>query len=261
MEHFQGQQQHGHPAPRFDEYGNPVTAGQGITGTHDAGAGGYGATGTGAQPGYRGGPGTGSYDAGAQTGTGTHDAGGYGGFATTGTGPGIDGAGGLITGHPAGVHHGAGGLGMDHTAGYGTTGTEVGHGPGGFGTGHTAGHGTSTTGTGVHGVQPAREEHRTGGILHRSGSSSSSSSSEDDGMGGRRKKGIKEKIKEKLPGGHKGTSQQQTTAATGGYGAHGHTGTAASTGAGTTTYPATEGTHEKKGMMEKIKEKLPGGHH
>jgi hypothetical protein len=70
--------------------------------------------------------------------------------------------------------------------------------------------------------------------------------SEDDGEGGRRKKGMKEKIKEKLPGGgHKDTAaeQHQTAATTG---AHG-------TGA--------EATGEKKGVMEKIKEKLPGGQH
>uniref|UniRef100_A0A453PUK6 Dehydrin Rab15 n=1 Tax=Aegilops tauschii subsp. strangulata TaxID=200361 RepID=A0A453PUK6_AEGTS len=64
-------------------------------------------------------------------------------------------------------------------------------------------HGGVGTGAAAGGhFQPMRDEHQTGrGILHRSGSSSSSSS-EDDGMGGRRKKGIKEKIKEKLPGGH-----------------------------------------------------------
>jgi hypothetical protein len=61
-----------------------------------------------------------------------------------------------------------------------------------------------------------------------------------------------EKIKEKLPGGHK--DDHPHTTATGGYGAATTTGT-------TGTYGTTEGTHEKKGMMEKIKEKLPGGHH
>lgn len=64
---------------------------------------------------------------------------------------------------------------------------------------------------------------------------------EDDGLGGRRrkKKGITEKIKEKLPG-HHGSLQTATTTVydTTGTGVH----------------------HEKKGMMEKIKEKLPGGH-
>ncbi|KAK1652170.1 hypothetical protein QYE76_069975 [Lolium multiflorum] len=111
--------------------------------------------------------------------------------------------------------------------------------------------------------QANREEHKTRGILHRSGSSSSSSSSsEDDGMGGRRKKGMKEKIKEKLPGGHKDNQQhmaagtgtgaygQHTAAGTDAYGQQGHAGM---TGAGT-------GTGEKKGLMDKIKEKLPGQH-
>ncbi|KAF7080927.1 hypothetical protein CFC21_084922 [Triticum aestivum] len=115
--------------------------------------------------------------------------------------------------------------------------------------------------------------HKTGGILQRSNSSSSSSSSEDDGMGGRRKKGIKEKIKEKLPGGH---GDQQQTADT--YGQQGHTGMTSSTGAhGTTAIGGTYGqqghtgmsgnethgtddTGEKKGIMDKIKEKLPGQH-
>nr|QPO15906.1 late embryogenesis abundant protein 12 [Leymus chinensis] len=143
-----------------------------------------------------------------------------------------------------------------------------------------AGHGVGT-GMGAHGgvgtgaaagghFQPTREEHKAGGILQRSGSSSSSSSSEDDGMGGRRKKGIKEKIKEKLPGGHgdqqqpagtygqqghtgmTGTGAHGTTATGGTYGQQGHTGM---TGTGT---HGTDGTGEKKGIMDKIKEKLPG---
>ncbi|XP_020584126.1 dehydrin Xero 2-like [Phalaenopsis equestris] len=68
--------------------------------------------------------------------------------------------------------------------------------------------------------------HGEPGVLRWSGSSSSSSSSEDDGLGGRRKKkGLKDKIKEKLPGGHKNEQK-----------------------------------HEKKGIIEKIKEKLPGSH-
>lgn len=58
--------------------------------------------------------------------------------------------------------------------------------------------------------------------------------SEDDGHGGRRKKGLKEKIKEKIPGGGHASAEE-----------HGQT---------------AEGQHEKKGMMEKIKEKLPGHH-
>jgi hypothetical protein len=69
----------------------------------------------------------------------------------------------------------------------------------------------------------------------------SQSSSEDDGHGGRqrKKKSLKEKIKEKLPGGHK---QEE----------HAKAGQAVPT-AGT-------GTTEKKGIIEKIKEKLPGHH-
>ncbi|KAF8011092.1 hypothetical protein BT93_J1646 [Corymbia citriodora subsp. variegata] len=97
------------------------------------------------------------------------------------------------------------------------------------------------TGHGV-GAQHGREHNTLGGMLHRSGSSSSSSS-EDDGHGGRRKKGIKEKIKEKMPGRHDDTSSY--------------------TGASTTPsgYHATGEQHEKRGIMDKIKEKLPGGHH
>ena len=67
--------------------------------------------------------------------------------------------------------------------------------------------------------------------------------SEDDGHGGRRKKGLKEKIKEKLPG-HADTAQQPhatSTTTPGGYSSVEH-----------------GGQHEKKGIMDKIKEKLPG---
>lgn len=67
-------------------------------------------------------------------------------------------------------------------------------------------------------------------------------SSEDDGMGGRRKKGLKEKIKERLPGGHKDGGTYDTSTTTG--------------------YGYSEGGQhqEKKGVMEKIKEKMPGHH-
>ncbi|VAI50512.1 unnamed protein product [Triticum turgidum subsp. durum] len=96
--------------------------------------------------------------------------------------------------------------------------------------------------------------------------------SEDDGMGGRRKKGIKEKIKEKLPGGHGdqqktgGTYGQQGTgmAGTGGtYGQQGHTGMTGTGGTyGQQGHTGMHGTDagEKKGIMDKIKEKLPGQH-
>lgn len=97
-----------------------------------------------------------------------------------------------------------------------------------------AGYGTTTaTGTGQHG-------------LHRSGSSSSSSEDEVDENGVRRKKGMKEKIKEKLPGAagghaHRDQSHAASTTTPGGYEAAGEH-------------------HEKKGIMDKIKEKLPGHH-
>nr|AAX14217.1 dehydrin 7 [Hordeum vulgare subsp. spontaneum]AAX14218.1 dehydrin 7 [Hordeum vulgare subsp. spontaneum] len=157
-------------------------------------------------------------------------------------------------------------------------------------------HGGVDTGMGAHGgvgtgaaagghFQSTRKEHKAGGILQRSGSSSSSSS-EDDGMGGRRKKGIKDKIKEKLPGGHgdqqhaAGTYGEQGTgmAGTGStYGQQGHTGMTGTGATGTVatggTYGqpghtgmtgtgthGTDGTGEKKGIMDKIKEKLPGQH-
>ncbi|XP_004980462.1 water stress-inducible protein Rab21 [Setaria italica] len=102
-------------------------------------------------------------------------------------------------------------------------------------------------------------QHKTGGILRRSSSSSSSSSSEDDGMGGCRMKGLKEKIKEKMPGGHKGNQGKATApgAYSGMTGYTGPTSTGTTGGHGTTT---TKGTHEKKRFMEKVKEKLPGQH-
>nr|TKW00596.1 hypothetical protein SEVIR_8G121000v2 [Setaria viridis] len=124
-------------------------------------------------------------------------------------------------------------------------------------------------------------------------------SSEDDGMGGCRMKGLKEKIKEKMPGGHKGNQGKAT--APGAY--SGMTGYTGPTSTGTTggqegrdgkikeklpsshkdhdqqhtmatggyapgrtgttdTYgtTTTKGTHEKKRFMEKVKEKLPGQH-
>lgn len=60
---------------------------------------------------------------------------------------------------------------------------------------------------------------------------------------------MKEKIKEKLPGGHKDEHEQ-------GHGTY----TAATTGAA--GYGTGHAGHEpeKKGIMEKIKEKLPGHH-
>ncbi len=69
--------------------------------------------------------------------------------------------------------------------------------------------------------------------------------SEDDGQGGRRKKGLKDKIKEKLPGGHK--DQHTPASLTGAPGCQ-HQGL------------ASEQNPEKKGIIGKIKEKLPGQH-
>ncbi|KAF9678266.1 hypothetical protein SADUNF_Sadunf07G0017000 [Salix dunnii] len=96
----------------------------------------------------------------------------------------------------------------------------------------------------VVGTGTVQEYHGFSGKLHhRSGSLSSSSPSEEDGHGGRtKKKGLKEKVKEKLQPGHHDRSQATPTTTPGGY------------------YSA-EQHREKKGIMEKIKEKLPGLHH
>lgn len=92
----------------------------------------------------------------------------------------------------------------------------------------------------------AEKQQHTGllGKLHRTNSSSSSSSSSSDEEGGkkkeggRKKKGLKDKIKEKLPGGHQASSD-----------AHGH---------GYEGEKRHEG--EKKGLVDKVKDKLPGHH-
>ncbi|KAL7582792.1 hypothetical protein Lser_V15G45724 [Lactuca serriola] len=99
--------------------------------------------------------------------------------------------------------------------------------------------------------------------IGRSGSSSSSSS-EDDGQGGRRKKkkGLMQKIKEKLPG-HKNKEEkapEKVYTAT--------TKISVTTPAGPLGKPKPEFVrvehheeeHEKKGLMDKIKDKLPGHH-
>ncbi|KAI3804945.1 hypothetical protein L1987_26850 [Smallanthus sonchifolius] len=94
--------------------------------------------------------------------------------------------------------------------------------------------------------------------------SSSSSSSEDDGEGGRRrkKKGLMQKIKEKLPG-HKNKEEQvpeKVYTAT--------TKVTVTTPAGPPDVPKTEQIrvehheeeHEKKGLIGKIKDIVPGHH-
>nr|AWJ68148.1 late embryogenesis abundant [Cleistogenes songorica] len=154
---------------------------------------------------------------------------------------------------PAG-HHGI----LGQTGEYGaTTGTGVHHGAGqtgGYGAGTGIGGHDATAG--AYGRQAGYGDTGTG--VHDAGGYGGS----DMGTGGtyaegtQEKKGMMEKIKEKLPGGHKDEYGQQhtsTTTATGGY-APGRTGT---TGTYGTT---TEGTREKKSIMEKIKEKLPGQH-
>ncbi|KAG9449755.1 hypothetical protein H6P81_009720 [Aristolochia fimbriata] len=115
-------------------------------------------------------------------------------------------------------------------------------GTGNVGTGHGGVTGTGLTGTGLTGTQGKVTDVGVGAggqeQLRRSGSSSSSS--EEDEHGVRRKKGLKDKIKEKLPGTHKEQGVDQ---------------------AGYDQYGTGQQEHEKKGMMEKIKEKLPGGGH
>ncbi|KAK9948540.1 hypothetical protein M0R45_004110 [Rubus argutus] len=120
---------------------------------------------------------------------------------------------------------------------------------------------TTGTGYGTHGTGTAPGGHGVT-TLPRSGSCSSSSD-EDDGLGGRRKKkGLTQKIKEKLPGGANKDDQYGTPATATPYGGQHqddpygttHT-TATKPGHGTAT-----GEHQEKGIMDKIKEKLPGGH-
>ena len=74
--------------------------------------------------------------------------------------------------------------------------------------------------------------------------------SEDDGQGGRRKKqGLKHKIKEILPGGGEGNNnhQEYDSTTTPGNDAHGR-------------HQGYYEHQEKKGIMDKIKDKLPGTH-
>ncbi|KAH7566353.1 hypothetical protein JRO89_XS08G0142600 [Xanthoceras sorbifolium] len=124
---------------------------------------------------------------------------------------------------------------------------------GGYGSYQTGGT-TTTGGLGTCTGKGVAIGHRERGHLgvHHDNDGSSSSSSEDEGKG-TRKKGIKEKIKEKIPGvGHRDEDRPHYTGTTpggpGGYGV-----------AGEGQYQREHG-HEKKGMMEKIKEKLPGQH-
>ncbi|XP_049382559.1 water stress-inducible protein Rab21-like [Solanum stenotomum] len=95
-----------------------------------------------------------------------------------------------------------------------------------------------------------KKEHEGQLHLHRSGSSSSSSS-EDDGEGGRRKKkGITEKIKETLTGAGGTTHDDKKEI---GHDQH-------QTSQTTTTASVENERDDKKGMMDKIKDKIPGMH-
>ncbi|CAA2990735.1 dehydrin DHN1-like [Olea europaea subsp. europaea] len=129
------------------------------------------------------------------------------------------------------VRQAAGGI----TGEYGATGGNVGE----FGT--TGEYGNKGGGIGAGTTDGASLTGEYQGQLRRSGSGSSSS--EDDGQGGRRKKGLKDKIEDKLTGSNKedqtyNLASKNTTPA--GYEATGERG------------------EEKKGMMDKMMDKLPG---
>ncbi|CAL1353572.1 unnamed protein product [Linum trigynum] len=103
--------------------------------------------------------------------------------------------------------------------------------------------------TGNKGTDENRQHHPASEI-RRSPSTSSSSSSEDDGQGGRRKKkGLTQKIKDKLTGNKHKDNKDPVTGQE-----------YASSTTTTTTTTANPEHHEKKSVMEKIKEKLPGHH-
>ncbi|XP_076887782.1 uncharacterized protein LOC143538027 [Bidens hawaiensis] len=136
------------------------------------------------------------------------------------------------------------GYGHGQKPGYSST---EGYNVGGMGGNHHSATTGYNVGGGVAGQGYEEGKHGGGGFLHRTGSGSSSSS-ESDGEGGRRKKkGLGEKIKEKLPGGDHGGDEYKNTSNIGSGGGYGY------------DQGSTEG-HEKKGIMDKIKEKLPGGH-
>ncbi|KAF5787432.1 putative dehydrin [Helianthus annuus] len=93
--------------------------------------------------------------------------------------------------------------------------------------------------------------------LQRS-TSSSSGSSEDDGQGGRRKKkGLMQKIKDKLPGHSDKAAHSPGTTDTDTKVSETKVGTAAGR---PVTVEHHEQEHQKKGFLNKIKDKLPGHH-
>ncbi|GMI73290.1 hypothetical protein like AT4G39130 [Hibiscus trionum] len=116
-------------------------------------------------------------------------------------------------------------------------------------------------------AQPQQQPHPQAQRLHyevstttreeiQRSNNSSSSSSEDDGMGGRRrkKKGLTEKIKEKLTGGKHKEAEEESETVT--YVAK----TSVTTTTGNSMSAPEIQQHQKKSVMEKIKEKLPGHH-
>ncbi|KAL2905516.1 Dehydrin Xero 1 [Bienertia sinuspersici] len=190
--------QYGNPVRQTDEYGNPVQH-SGTMGAYDTGAGRYGG---GQDVGYDPTMATGYGASGMGTGTGTgHQGGTY--DTGVGAGTGHDTGLGAGTGHRVGGYDTGVGAGTGHHGGSYDTGV-------GTGTAYQGGsHDTGIGGGGGHHQRP--HEGGQTGILHRTGSSGSSSS-EDDGQGGRRKKkGLKEKIKEKLPGGGHNKDQYGAT--------------------------------------------------
>lgn len=148
-----------------------------------------------------------------------------------------------------------------HATPYATAPTTV----GGTG-GRTFGDALASEGGQCQPMRPTKEELPSSaatlasGDIKRSGSSSSSSTSSEDegqeghegqGTTGRKKKGLKEKIKEKLTGGGKHKDKDHV--------AH-HT-TSSTKVSTTTTIEHHEHDENKKGFLERIKEKLPGTTH
>ncbi|KAJ4827488.1 hypothetical protein Tsubulata_006835 [Turnera subulata] len=109
-------------------------------------------------------------------------------------------------------------------------------------------HGVEAGGYEAGELRKEEPDQETSGEINQ-GTSSSSSSSEDDGQGGRRKKkkGLAQKLKEKLHvgGKHKEEHEHKVSVST-------------TTTTSTGSVPPAE--HEKKSVLEKIKEKLPGHH-
>ncbi|CAL5186542.1 unnamed protein product [Lathyrus oleraceus] len=145
---------------------------------------------------------------------------------------------------------------------FGTTGgaTDHGHGHGQQhrGVDQTTGYGTHTGGVGGYGTNPEYGNTNTGsgyGTGTGYGGSGTNEYVREDHHGD--KKGVMDKIKEKIPG----TEQSRTNTDGAGYGSTGYG--ASGGGIGNTGQEYVREEHrvdhgEKKGIMDKIKEKLPG---